>query len=620
MARSVPRSALFGARQRAPKPVLLLIVFGVLLGVVGITATAQALMVTVYATSSTLNAIVQNDVATIRGFIQQNVSTDIVEQPGPTAAQLDRLNELIATLVSKDEILRVDLRTPDGHILASSDAKAGGTEGTPSAAFGDTVTAATPHIDMLSADQADVAPGSLPTQTVLRELLPLRQGDQVVLVAAIWRDATPILSSLEDLRRDVVIVTITAAILAAVILYVVFRSAQGRLTRQTEALLEAGRRDALTGTLNHGALVGHLAQEIERARGDGEQLGVALIDIDGFRLLNDNHGHRAGDDVLLAVARILGETMPAGTVLGRYGPDEYLVIAQGDAVEGLVGRVEDFRTALAGFELQFESTERLPVTVSASVCRYPLHGDSVTVLLSSSVSALEDAKASGGDSVVVAGDVRDEQRASASSFDVLQGLVFAVDTKDRYTKRHSEDVARYATFIAEQAGMDEAFIRTLRLSGLLHDVGKIGIPDSILRKPGRLTAEEQAVIQQHVVLGDSIVRELPDIELVRAGVRHHHERWDGRGYLDALAGEDIPLVARILAVADVFSAMTTTRPYRKALDLREALARLGDAAGTQLDERFVSVFINGLETAPNAPLPGQDVHASSLWTPMRRAA
>jgi HD-GYP domain-containing protein (c-di-GMP phosphodiesterase class II) len=174
-------------------------------------------------------------------------------------------------------------------------------------------------------------------------------------------------------------------------------------------------------------------------------------------------------------------------------------------------------------------------------------------------------------------------------------------------------------FIARQVGLEEGFTETLRVAGLLHDVGKIGIPDPILRKPGRLTAEEFGILKQHVALGDSIVRDLPEIDLVRAGIRHHHERWDGKGYLGGLAGEVIPLVARILAVADTFSAMTTSRPYRKSLSLTEAMRRLGDAAGSQLDERLVGAFIRGMETAADAPIPGSEP-AGLLWTPATRIA
>jgi HD-GYP domain-containing protein (c-di-GMP phosphodiesterase class II) len=149
-------------------------------------------------------------------------------------------------------------------------------------------------------------------------------------------------------------------------------------------------------------------------------------------------------------------------------------------------------------------------------------------------------------------------------------------------------------------------------------VGKIGIPDSVLRKPGKLTDAEYEVVKQHVALGDLVVRDLPDIDLIRAGIRFHHERWDGAGYLDRLAGEEIPLVARLLAVADAFSARTTTRPYRKALSVDEAITRLEDAAGSQLDERLVVAFVSGLRSATDPPLPGTVGRVSSagrLWTP-----
>jgi putative nucleotidyltransferase with HDIG domain len=236
------------------------------------------------------------------------------------------------------------------------------------------------------------------------------------------------------------------------------------------------------------------------------------------------------------------------------------------------------------------------------------------------VQTLAEAKASGGDAIRVAGRLP-VQSADAKTFDVFQGLIVAVDTKDRYTKRHCEDVARYALFLARLLGLDSDAVRTIRVAGLLHDVGKIGIPDAILRKPGRLTGDEHDVVKQHVALGDMIVRDLPNIDLIRAGVRHHHERWDGRGYLHALAGEDIPLVARILAVGDAFSAMTTTRPYRKALSVDEALRQLEDAAGTQLDESLVKLFVDGLRTDADAPLPGVVEPASErLWAPADRVA
>ena len=459
---------------------------------------------------------------------------------------------------------------------------------------------------------------TLGTSSVLREYFPLQADGRVQGVFAVWRDAEPILAELDRLRRDIVMTTLTAALVAALALFAVFRSAQGRITRQTVALVEATRRDPLTGLLNHGALVSELALAIEQARIDDRAIGIALVDIDGFRLLNETYGHAAGDRALLTVAEALGAEIPATMACGRYGPDEFLIIAPADAVSELRPILDRLRSGLADGALQFDASERLPLTVSAGICAYPEHADSVTGLLTTVAVTLQEARASGGDAIRFAG--RDtEVSGERQTFDVFQGLILAVDTKDRYTKRHSEDVARYAVFLGRRLGLDEETIRILRVTGLLHDIGKIGIPDHILRKPGKLTDEEFRIVKQHVALGDVIVRDLPNVEDIRAGVRHHHERWDGGGYLHGLAGEDIPLLARILAVGDAFSAMTTTRPYRKALDVKEALRRLEDAAGTQLDERLVVSFVGGIEAEADAPLPGGKGD-TRLWTPYSQVA
>ena len=213
-----------------------------------------------------------------------------------------------------------------------------------------------------------------------------------------------------------------------------------------------------------------------------------------------------------------------------------------------------------------------------------------------------------------------ELPAASHTFDLFEGLILAVDAKDRYTKRHCEDVSRYAVFLARLEGVDEETIGAIRVAGLLHDVGKIGIPDGILRKPASLTIDEMAVVKQHVALGDMIVRDLPNIEIIRAGVRFHHERWDGAGYLDRLEGARIPLVARILAIGDAFSAMTTTRPYRKALDVREALSRLEDAAGSQLDEHLVTLFVEGIRDRDAGSATELEVPARDLWRPYTQVA
>ena len=607
---------MFGSETRVRRPAVLIVVFGVLLVLVGVTATAQAVMVSTYASTTTVRSIVDGDIGTIRSLVADRLDGFDPANPGP--GSLADLDAALAAMLAKGGLAHAELRAPDGTVLASSDPAQVGRARPGDAGFAAAV-AGEAWVGIDEGARAAIEGVTLPA-TVITEHLPLRERGVTRLVVSLWRNADPMLAQLDELRRDVVLVTLTAAIVAGAVLFAVFRSAQRRISRQTEALVSANRLDALTGTLNHGAIVAHLAREVEAALTEPAPLGVALLDIDNFRSLNDTHGHRAGDDVLLLVADTIREDLPEDVTMGRYGPDEFLLVATGTSVADLDTTVDRVGRSLREVSLEFDGEERLPVTMSGALCRFPDHGHSVTDLLATVASTLQEAKAGGGDRVVVADDQVHEGPA-LNSFDVFQGLILAIDSKDRYTKRHSEDVARYGEFLGRNLGLDDDTLRSVRVAGLLHDVGKIGIPDAVLRKPGRLTVEEFEVVKQHVALGDLIVRDLPDLDAVRAGVRHHHERWDGAGYLEGLAGDAIPEIARILAVADAFSAMTTTRPYRKALDVREALVRLTDAAGSQLESRLVEAFIRGIETAPDAPLPGNDIgKTGALWTPRQRVA
>jgi len=599
---------------RSRRPVLLVLVFGVFLVLIGVTATALVAVTAMHLSSATLNAVVSRDRSLIELFVNGNVHAADVDPDGPTRASANKLETLLETLTTQDEILRIDLRSADGTIFASSTP---GLRGTTPPASDAMLTAldGSPSVALVdAAATTDVEGIGLGTDQVVQEYLPLLSGEgKPLAVVAVWRDATPLLAGVDSARRDIVVVTLTAALLLGAILLGVFWAAQKRILRQQADLVEAERRDALTNLLNHGAVVNILAAAVETARTKGGHFALALIDIDNFRLFNETHGHEAADQILLRVADQLDHESGAGRSIARYGPDEFLIFLPGAGQPEIEAAVDRVRAGLATVSLQFGESEQLPVTVSAGICLYPLHADSVTELLSAVAVAVGEAKASGGDAVVISPLGEERQKAVSGSFDVLQGLVIAVDSKDRYTKRHSEDVARYAIFLAGQLGLDPDLRRTIHLAGLLHDVGKIGIPDHLLRKPSRLTAEEFDIFKQHVALGDSIVRDIPNVDIVRAGIRHHHERWDGKGYLEGLEGGDIPIIARVLAVADAFSAMTTTRPYRKALSVEEALKRLGDAAGRQLEEDLVTIFIRGMETAPDAPIPAE--RPSGIWRP-----
>jgi diguanylate cyclase (GGDEF)-like protein len=571
---------------------------------VGATASGQAALVTADSSTTLLNATVSADAAAVRSFVGLNLSqTDL----GPRGLSADRqaaLQHGLHLLTERGGILRAALLAGDGTVLASDDGTSIGRQAPLTTGLTNAVQ--NEHADaaiVLTADAGALAP--LATDSVLREYLPIVDAGRVYATVALWRDAAPILSQLAESRLRIVAVTLTAALVSALLLFFIFRGAQRRLTRQTLELLEAAHRDPLTGAVNHGTLVEMLAAQMEADRPGGGGIGVALLDLDSFGLLDNTYGHDAGDHVLVEVVRLLDEWMPPGATWGRYGPDEFLVISATGSQSELEPAIEVLRAMLDEAALQFEGSERLPVTFSAGICYYPTNGESVTTLLSMTAMTLEEAKASGGNAIRVA-EARHPEPGYVKTFNILEGLVIAVDTKDRYTRRHSEDVARYADFLAGRLNLDATTRRAIQNAGKLHDIGKIGIPDAILRKPGRLTAEEFDILKQHVSLGDAIVRDqpdLPDLDLIRAGIRYHHERWDGRGYLVGMAAEQIPLVARILAVGDSFSAITTTRPYRKSVGTEEALKRLEDAAGTQLDPKLVEAFVLGLRSEADAPLP-----------------
>ena len=610
---------MFKTIQRLPRLTLMILVYGIFLVVVGVTAVVLTVVISAHVSTASLNATVGADAALVRLFVTSTLSPDDLGAAGPTPSRQADLERRLALLIDPNKILRVEVRLPDGRVIAADDPASRGSTAVPSEDFATVMSGRSATATIIGIEASEATGPVLPTTNVLREYFPLVTEGQVRAVVGVWRDAVPILEQLETVRQTIVVITLAAGSFAAFVLYLVFRSAQGRISRQTDALLEATRRDTLTGTLNHGALVERLALAVEEARTAETQIGVALIDIDNFRLLNDNYGHDAGDQALLVIVGLLASELPRGVAFGRSGPDELLVVAPGVAVIEVEDALVRARAALADRALDVDSAERLPLTFSAGLCSYPASAASAAGLLTVAANTLQEAKTSGGDVIRVAGAISG-QPAETRTFDVFQGLILAVDTKDRYTKRHSEDVARYSVFLAERLALPPDLVDTIRIAGLLHDVGKIGIPDQILRKPGVLTADEYEIVKQHVALGDMIIRDLPGIETIRSGIRHHHERWDGEGYLHRLSGEDIPLIARILAVSDAFSAMTTTRPYRKALPVSEALERLVDASGSQLDEALVESFVTGIETAPDAPLPGADVHSMRLWTPYHQVA
>jgi diguanylate cyclase (GGDEF)-like protein len=583
------------------------------LTLVALSVLALAMLGREHVIEAATEVAVGDDQATVRAFVESNLSAADLGGRPLLSDRRAVLEPLLADLVRRHgyrEIAVISARL--GNVLMA--ASAGGDPIRVAHGTSNAISRGLPDAWIVPGPDASTSSG------ILTEAIPVTQGGSVRVAFQISRDAGPILVRAGDTLRDVVIVTASAAVVLAMLLRAIFSAADLRLRKQHEELLETRRRDPVTGLLNHGAAVASLTDLVELSRRDASSIGVALVDIDNFRLLNDIHGSAAGDQALLTVVDAIRPEAQQWNVLARFGPDEFIAIAGAAVARDLPAAAQRIRQRLESCHLELQGSEPLPVTVSIGIAYFPFHAGSVTELISAATTALAESKAAGGNETSIADAWNSEPRAPHTTFDVLQGLVLAIDRKDRYTKLHSEDVAVYALFLAERLGLPDETQASLRIAALLHDVGKIGIPDDILRKPGRLTPYEYEIVKQHVALGDLIVRDVPDINPVREGVRYHHERWDGEGYMVGLAGENIPLIARILAVADAFSAMTTSRPYRKAMSIDQALDELRAVAGSQLDGKLVDAFLTGMELDPNAPLPGVVRNTKLLWRPAPKAA
>jgi len=405
-----------------------------------------------------------------------------------------------------------------------------------------------------------------------------------------------------------------------------------------QSALDQAITDGLTGLKTHRYFMEALDGEWRRSTRSGRPFSVIMMDLDGFKRVNDHGGHLEGDKVLAAVAALLNARSRQSNVVARYGGDEFALLMPEATTEQAETLAERLRAALEADPF----LRPHGVTASFGIATFPDHGPTQGEILSVADSGMYLAKHHSGNCVKLAplspkpGEagrdegllarldvamkrvfstdpsafsqyrdrlermLREPAGESPSLLDMITCLAYAVEAKDLYTRDHSRVVSRLAAQIAMQVGLSEAEIEEIRLAGLVHDVGKIHVPDTVFHKPTFLTAEEYEIVKSHAAWGAKILEPLKRITIERI-VRHHHESFDGQGYPDNLKGDQIPLGARIIAVADAFHAMVTARAYRPARSAEEALAELRRCRGTQFDPFVVDAFLRSIQSLGGQP-------------------
>jgi diguanylate cyclase (GGDEF)-like protein/putative nucleotidyltransferase with HDIG domain len=362
-----------------------------------------------------------------------------------------------------------------------------------------------------------------------------------------------------------------------------------RVAELESANATAQRLDGPTGALAGRAFRGRLIEEVSRSGRYGKPLSLAALAIDDFEAYERRHGFKAGDELLADAAGRLASATRASDTVGRTGPSELVIVlpetppeAAQQTLDRLVMELETLGDRAVGVSIGIASLRR---------------GMSAEVLLAEARGACGLAQAQGGGRTALAAATGSGSLAEAAmgpQHDAVEALAVALLERDRYTGEHSEAVIEMSGAVARNLGLSEVEIQRVRSAALLHDIGKVAIPDDILHKPGPLNDQEWLLMREHPVIGERILRVLPGLGSVARIVRHEHERWDGGGYPDGLAGAAIPLGSRIIIVADTYHAITSDRPYRAARSHQEAVEELIRCAGTQFDPQVTEALIGHL--------------------------
>lgn len=366
---------------------------------------------------------------------------------------------------------------------------------------------------------------------------------------------------------------------------------------QAELYRRLAYTDALTGSPNRRFIDEFIIDAVERSQRTATALSVAYFDVDNFKLLNDVLGHEQGDAILVEVARLLAATVKEPSAYARFGGDEFVAVFPATTLESARRATEAVVRGVARLDVTNNYDIHLPTRISCGLATYRGYESPRELIAEAEDHMYLDKSVAHS----VLGPALDQTGAmpgslgKISNLKTLRGLVKAIDRRDSYTRFHSDHATRIALDLARYAVQAEDTLQALTIGGPIHDLGKIVVPDEILRKPGPLTREERRAMEEHPVVGAAITAAVTDYDTVVNIVRHHHERFDGNGYPGHIRGGEIGIATRIFILADAYSAMTTDRPYRRALTAEQAFDEIALGAGTQFDPDLAAVFCELLE-------------------------
>lgn len=367
--------------------------------------------------------------------------------------------------------------------------------------------------------------------------------------------------------------------------------------------------DGLTGLYNHKEFQKRLAEEVERGTRYGKEFSLLMMDIDHFKVFNDTHGHPVGDAILKEIVKITKKCIRTVDIAARYGGEEFAIVLPETNSEGGKIVAERIRQSISDSHFQTPGGSRAHLSVSIGISLFPADASKREELIIAADEALYFAKKAGRNRICPYRETlksaieKDrgilEDLLRDPKMKTIRDLAAAIDAKSPYTRGHTEGVIQYALLLADGLNLTNEDKESLQIASLLHNIGTVGIPDTLLNKPGPLTDEEKKIIQAHPGLAQILIEGSMKLEAVLPAVLYHHERYDGQGYPNGLRGEDIPYLARVLGVAEAYHAMISVRAYRPKMSREEAVEELKRNAGTQFDPNVVETFIALLQTAPN---------------------